>query len=244
MPEALSVHNLTKVYGNVVGVRNLSFSVREGEVYGLVGPNGSGKTTTLRIVATLLKPTSGDVFVYGVDAVREPLRARGLLAYLPEEAGAYRDLTGLDFIRFMLSLRARGAELERRIADAIEISRLGKNLSRPVRTYSKGMKRILALSVTLASGAKLLVLDEPTSGLDVENSVYVRRLIRSAARGGAAVLMSSHNMLEVETTCDRVGIIYRGSLMAEGSPRELMESTSSRNLEELFMKLIGGEYGL
>ncbi|MCY0868666.1 MAG: ABC transporter ATP-binding protein [Desulfurococcus sp.] len=236
---ALQVSKLTKIYAHgSIGVRSLSFTVKPGEVYGLIGPNGSGKTTTLRIVATLLKPTSGEVLVYGVNVVREPLKARRFINYLPEEAGAYRDLSGLDFIRFMLSLRFKGRELEERIDEAAEISGLEESLKKPVKTYSKGMKRILALSVVLASRPKLMILDEPTAGLDVERSIYARSLIREYSRKhGVTVLLSSHNMLEVEKLCDRVGMLYKGRLIAEGSVEELKNTYAGRDLEEVFVKL-------
>jgi len=238
---AVEVRNLTKVYGGgVVGVSNLSFSIREGEIYGLIGPNGSGKTTTLRIIATLIKPTSGVVEVFGVDVVKEPLKVRQLINYLPEEAGAYRDLTGYDFIRFMLSLRFSGRRLEEAVSEAIEIADLGNALKRPVRTYSKGMKRLLALSTVLASRPRLLILDEPTTGLDVERSIQVRQMVAGYSKEyGITVLLSSHNMLEVENLCQRVGILYRGRLVAEGSVEELKVKTGSRNLEEVFMRVRG-----
>lgn len=241
--EALRVVNLTKIYREgVVGVKDLSFTVRDGEIYGLIGPNGSGKTTTLRIVATLIKPTRGEVYVYGVDVVKKPLEARRLINYLPEEAGAYRDLSGLDFIRFMLSLRFKGRALEEAVSEAIDISGLFEDIKRPIRTYSKGMKRILALSTVLVSKPKLLVLDEPTSGLDVERSIQVRGLIKEYNRKyGLTVLISSHNMLEIEDLCSRVGILYKGRLIAEGTVGELKEKTNSRNLEEVFIKVKGGE---
>jgi ABC-2 type transport system ATP-binding protein len=236
---AVEVVNLTKVYsGGTVGVKDLSFTVYEGEIYGLIGPNGSGKTTTLRIIATLIKPTSGVVKVFGIDVVKEALRVRQLINYLPEEAGAYRDLTGYDFIRFILGLRFSGRRLEEAVSEAMEISGLGEDLKRPIRTYSKGMKRLLALSVVLASRPRLLILDEPTSGLDVERSIQVRQLIAKYNREyGITVLLSSHNMLEVETLCHRVGILYRGRLVAEGSVEELKNKTGSRNLEEVFIKV-------
>lgn len=239
MEYAVEVRDLTKVYsGGVIAVNGLNLTIEHGLIYALIGPNGSGKTTTLRIVATLLKPTRGTVKVYGVDVVREPLKARSLIAYLPEEAGAYRDLTGLDFIKFMLSLRFTGRKLEEAIGEAIEISSLGEDLKRPVRTYSKGMKRILALSVVLAFRPKLLVLDEPTAGLDVERALQVRNLVKHYNRRyGITVLMSSHNMLEVEYLADRVGMIYAGKLLAEGTPEELKRKTNSANLEEVFVKL-------
>ncbi|WP_048078604.1 ABC transporter ATP-binding protein [Desulfurococcus mucosus] len=236
---ALQVRNLTKLYGRgSIGVRDLSFNVRSGEIYGLIGPNGSGKTTTLRIVATLIKPSSGEVLVYGVNAVKEPLKARQLINYLPEEAGAYRDLTGLDFIRFMLSLRFKGKALEETVEEAVGIADLGNSLRKPVRTYSKGMKRILALSVVLASKPKLMILDEPTTGLDVERSIYVRDLVKKYNRElGLTVLLSSHNMLEVERLCDRVGMLYKGRLIAEGPVDELKRQVAGRDLEDVFMKL-------
>jgi len=240
---ALQVVNLTKIYGRgSIGVKELSFTVKPGEIYGLIGPNGSGKTTTLRIIATLLKPTSGEALVYGVNVVENPLKVRQLINYLPEEAGAYRDLTGLDFIKFMLSLRYNGREFEKAIDEAVEISDLGGNLKKPVRTYSKGMKRILALSVVLASKPKLMILDEPTSGLDVEKSIYIRELIRKYNREfNVTVLLSSHNMLEVERLCDRVGMLYKGKLIAEGTIEELKSKTGGRDLEEVFIKLKTGE---
>jgi len=239
---AVDVRDLVKVYpGGVRGVDGLSFRVAVGEIYGLVGPNGSGKTTTLRIIATLLKPSGGYVRVLGFDPVTEATRVREVIAYLPEEAGAYRDLTGLDFIRFFLRARFSGHRLEEAVEEAVHIADLGSDIRRPVRGYSKGMKRLLALSVVLASRPRLFILDEPTSGLDVERSLRVRNLIREYARSyGATVLLSSHNMLEVEYLCDRVGIIYRGRLVAEGTPEELRVRYSARNLEEVFVRAVGG----
>jgi len=239
---AVDVRDLVKVYpGGVRGVDGLTFSVVVGEIYGLVGPNGSGKTTTLRIIATLLKPSGGSVRVFGFDAVSGAMKVRELIAYLPEEAGAYRDLTGLDFIRFFLGARFRGGRLEEAVEEAVKIADLGSDIKRPVRGYSKGMKRLLALSVVLASRPRLFILDEPTSGLDVERSLRVRNLVREYARRyGVTVLLSSHNMLEVEYLCDRVGIIYRGRLVAEGAPEELKARYSVRNLEEAFVRAVGG----
>lgn len=209
-----------------------------------MGPNGSGKTTTLRIVATLLRPTGGTVRVFGHDVVRDAASVRRLIAYLPEEAGAYRDLTGLDFVRFILGLRLRGRELEEAVEEAVRIADLGADIRRPVRGYSKGMKRLLALSTVLASRARLLILDEPTAGLDVEHSIRIRDLVAEySRRRGSTVLISSHNMLEVEYLCDRVGVLYRGRLVAEGPPEKLKAEHSARNLEEVFVKVVRGLRG-
>ncbi|MEM2308610.1 MAG: ABC transporter ATP-binding protein [Sulfolobales archaeon] len=239
---AVDVVNLTKIYpGGVKGVDDLTFRVSSGEIYGLLGPNGSGKTTTLRIIATLLKPTKGSVKVFGYDSILNAVEVRKLLSYLPEEAGAYRDLTGLDFIKFMLGMRLKDRELEEAVEEAISIADLGSDIKRPIRGYSKGMKRLLALSTVLASGSKLVILDEPTAGLDVERSIRIRSLVDEFSRKrGVTVILSSHNMLEVEHLCDRVGILYRGRLAAEGSPSDLKARYSARNLEEVFVKTVGG----
>ena len=236
---AVIVENLVKIYGkDSIGVYNLSFTVNDGEIYALVGPNGSGKTTTLRIISTLIKPTSGNVYVYGVDVVRDSLRVRSMINYLPEEAGAYRDLTGLDFMKFMLSLRFSGRELRDAVEEAVKIADLGNYLRKPVRTYSKGMKRILAVSTVLASKPKLLILDEPTTGLDVERSLYVRNMIKEYNKQyRTTILLSSHNMLEVEYLSHRVGILYKGRLIAEGTTEQLKKSLNALNLEEVFIKL-------
>ena len=238
-PPAVVVKDLVKIYGRgSIGVDGISFTVESGEIYALIGPNGSGKTTTLRIIATLIKPTRGLVLVYGVNVVDEPLHVRSMISYLPEEAGAYRDLTGFDFVKFMLSLRFSGRRLEEAVEEAITIADLGNYLKKPIRTYSKGMKRILAVATVLASKPKLLILDEPTTGLDVEKSIYVRNLIKKYNKEyKITVLLSSHNMLEVEYLSHRVGMLYKGKLIAEGTPEQLKKNMNSSNLEEVFVKL-------
>ncbi len=238
--KAVEVENLVKIYpGGIKGIDGVTFSVEEGEIYGLIGPNGSGKTTTLRIIATILKPTSGYARVFGHDVVKEPLAVRRYLSYFPEEAGAYRDLRGIDFIKFMVYTRLEGREAEEAVEEAIRISELGESLKQPVRRYSKGMKRILALSVVLASKPRLAILDEPTSGLDVERSIEVRNLIKRYVKNyGVTVLLSSHNMLEVETLCEKVAIIHRGRIVAEGYVDELKSRYSAVNLEEVFLEAI------
>ena len=238
---AVLVDRLVKIYpGGVKGVDGLSFRVEPGEVYGLIGPNGSGKTTTLRTIATIIRPTSGRVEVFGASVVEEPLRVRAMMAYLPEEAGAFRDLRGIDYLRFYIGLRLGGREAEEAVEEAAKLSGLGRALYRAVKTYSKGMKRSLALAAVLAVHPRLAVLDEPTAGLDVERSLRIRDIIREYNRShGVTVLLSSHNMLEVEYLCTRVGIIYSGRLVAEGAPEELREKYGARNLEEVFIRAVG-----
>ncbi|MEM4864810.1 MAG: ABC transporter ATP-binding protein [Desulfurococcaceae archaeon] len=239
----LVVENLRKVFsGGIVALKNISFTVDSGEIYGLVGPNGAGKTTTLRIIATVLEPTSGNVYVNGYSVRDNPNVVRQQISYLPEEAGAYKYLTGYEFLDFIASFYTKNeSEKYRMISEAIEISGLGERIGDKIKTYSKGMLRRLLVAKTLMVKPKLALLDEPTSGIDVANSVRIRDIIRKYAREyGVAVLLSSHNMLEVEYLCDRVGIIHNGEIIAEGPPRELIHKHSVRNLEELFIKLTGG----
>ncbi len=238
---------LRKVYtGGVIALDGVDLEVREGEVVALVGPNGAGKTTTFRIMVGLLKPTSGRVVIDGVDVTRSPLEARKRVTYVPEEVGGYRQLTGLEHLRLMITLfmAARGAskrEVEEALEEAIRISGLTeRDLRRRVSGYSKGMKRRLQVAWALAVHPRLAILDEPTSGLDVVASYKLRLTLREyARRHGVSILFSSHNMLEVEAIADRVYLIHRGRVIASGAPREIVEEAGTSNLEEAFVKLAG-----
>ncbi len=233
---ACIVENLSRNYGHVQALQRISFQVRLGEVYGLIGPNGSGKTTTLRIIATLLRPTSGTVTILGYDVVRASDEVRKIISYLPEEAGAYKNLSGYDYLRFMATFYTKDAQTrDSMVARAAEIAALGERLRDKVRTYSKGMTRKLLLARSLMSEPKLAILDEPTSGLDVANAMEIRSCIRDFVARGTAVLLSSHNMLEVEFLSDRVALINRGRIVAKGTPEELKTRYRARNLEEVFL---------
>ena len=238
---AVEVNDLVKVFGNIRALDGLSFRVERGEIYGLIGPNGAGKTTALRIIATLLLPTSGRVEVFGLNVVEEAEEVRKIISYLPEEAGAYKNLSGIEYLRFMASFSAKDkSEAEAMVRDAIEISGLGERLHDRIKTYSKGMKRRLLVARALMIKPKLAILDEPTSGLDVVHSFHVRNIIkRYVEEFGVTVLLSSHNMLEVEYLCDRVALIHKGKIVAEGKPEELKAEHKAENLEEVFVKVTG-----
>lgn len=241
--EIVFVDNLTKIYpGGVKGADGVTFTVRKGEVFGLIGPNGAGKTTVLRIIATILQPSSGKVTVAGYDVVKEADMVRKMISYLPEEAGAYKYLTGLEFMKFIARLYSfKESDIEKIVGEGIQISGLGERLKDKIKSYSKGMLRRLLVARTLMVNPMLAILDEPTSGLDVINAMQIRNTIKSYTREkGVTILMSSHNMLEVEYLCDRIGIIYRGRMLAIGEPRELKELYGVQNLEEVFVKLIEG----
>jgi len=238
---AVKVESLVKTFGDVTALDGVSFQVKAGEIYGLIGPNGAGKTTALRIVATLLLPTSGSVEVHGFDVLRQPSEVRGLITYLPEEAGAYKNLSGEEYLRFMASFSSDSREMrDEMVGVASEVSGLGERLRDRVKTYSKGMKRRLLVARALMVKPKLAILDEPTSGLDVLHSMHVRQTIKRYVKEyGITVLLSSHNMLEVEYLCGRIALINRGRTLAEGSPEELKSKSDVRNLEEAFAKVVG-----
>ncbi len=241
MTLAVEVNNVTKRFGDAQALDGLSFGVNESEIFGLIGPNGAGKTTSLRIVSTLILPTSGHVTIFGHDVAREASEVRRLISYLPEEAGAYRNLSGFEYLRFMGRFSSRSkAELNAMVNDAATISGLGERLRDKVKVYSKGMKRRLLVARALMTKPRLCVLDEPTSGLDVLHSFHVRNIIKEyAEKQGVTVLLSSHNMLEVEYLCERVALVNRGKIVAEGAPNELKLKFRVSNLEEVFAEVAG-----
>ena len=238
MSFAVQAAGLTKQFGVIRALDGLSFNIRQGEIFGLIGPNGAGKTTTLRIVCTLILPTSGSVTVFGLDAVRQAGEVRKIISYLPEEAGAYPNLSGWEYLEFMAKFLPNGNKDA--VAEAAEISGLGERLKDRAKTYSKGMKRRLLVARALMGKPKLAVLDEPASGLDVLHAYHVRQIIkRYVKERGVTVLLSSHNMLEVEYLCDRVALVNKGKIAVEGEPQELKGQYESQNLEEVFAKVIG-----
>lgn len=233
----VSAENIYKEYGSVKALRGVSLRVYEGEIYGLVGPNGSGKTTLLRIIAGLVKPSRGVVRVYGYDPYEDFEETRRYIGYLPEDANTYDLLTGYEHLELYAKIYGLGEDV---VKYGEELSQLGSRLRDLASTYSRGMKRRLLLAIVLMRKPRVALLDEPTSGLDVHASVNVRDTIkRYVLETGATIIVSSHNMLEIEYLCTRVGLIYRGVIVDEGSPRELIEKYNASNLEDVFVKAVG-----
>ena len=238
---AVDAKALVKQFGGIRALDGLSFAIQPAEIYGLIGPNGAGKTTALRIISTLLLPTSGSISVFGVDVVGQAAEVRRIISHLPEEAGAYPNLSGWEYLEFMARFsRKSGGEFKQMIDEATEISGLGERLKDKAKTYSKGMKRRLLVARALMGHPRLAVLDEPASGLDVLHAYHVREIVKRYVRDyGVTVLLSSHNMLEVEYLCDRVALLNKGKIVVEGRPRELEAKFNSANLEEVFAKVVG-----
>lgn len=239
MNTVLRVEGLKKTYGKLEALKGIDFEVRAGEVFALIGPNGAGKTTALRICATLLTVTDGRVTFLDYDLRKQPDMVREKISYLPEEAGAYKNMKGLDYLKFMAGFYAAGAGEEKDIVErAVRITDLGPRLQDKVGTYSKGMTRKILLARALMTKPVLAILDEPTSGLDVLNALEVREMVRRYVKEGTSVLLSSHNMLEIEFLSDRVSLIDKGRILDSGTPAELKDKHRAENLEEVFRSAV------
>lgn len=240
MTDALAIKDVRKTYGDHEAVKGISFSVEEGEIFGLIGPNGSGKTTTLRMISTLLRLTSGTISVHGNDVTEKPDEVRKIISYLPEDAGAYKELTGRAYLNFMAGFFADGEESRRMVEKGIELADLGDRIDSKIDTYSKGMMRRLLIARAIMPSPRITIMDEVTSGLDVINAFEIREIIRDIAKSGVTVLISSHNMFEVDLLCDRVAMINEGELVLVGTPKELKDRFGANNLEEVFVKAVMG----
>lgn len=238
--KVLEVKGLSKQYKKgVYASHNVSFDVNKGEIFALIGPNGAGKTTTIRMIATLLRATEGDAVVAGHSILTEPQLVRENITYLPDEAGAYKSMTGRKYLEFMAGIYAKDrATAAEYVKNGSEICELGDRLDDKIGSYSRGMIRKLLLARAIMSKPALAIFDEPTSGLDIINALEIRRMIKDLAAQGMSFLLSSHNMLEIEYVSDRVGIIAKGNLLEVGTPAALIEKYNARNLEEVFERVV------
>jgi sodium transport system ATP-binding protein len=235
---------LTKRYGPLTAVRDLTLEVRPGEVVALLGPNGAGKTTALRCLATLLAPTAGTVTVFGADAVREPLEVRRRIAFLAASMGLYERLSARELIRYFGRLHGmEGQALEGRVDALVELFGIGEFQDRWCGRLSTGQRQRVSLARALVHDPPALILDEPTLGLDVLSGRTIHDFIARERSLGKAVLFSTHQMEEVDLLADRVGVLRRGALVAEGSPGELLERTGTTNLARAFLALVADPVG-
>ena len=236
---ALRIRDLRKSFG-CAAVDGLDLAIRPGELYALLGPNGAGKTTTLRMVAGLLPPDSGSIEVFGIDALRRPVEAKRITAWLPDEPMLYDKLDPLEYLEFIAGLwgmRAEEAEGEARTL--LEMLDLWRHRHERCEGFSRGMRQKLALAGALIHRPKLLMLDEPLTGLDAAIARQVKDLLAERVRAGAAIVLTTHILEVAERLADRIGIIHRGRLIAEGTLAELRgrAGDASSTLEDLFLEL-------
>lgn len=231
--------DLSKHYGDLKAVKNLTLEVRPGEVYALLGPNGAGKTTALRCLATLLKPTSGTASVGGADIHRDPLGVKGRIGFLAASMGLYERLTARELLRYFGRLQGiEAVRLERRIDELSGLFGLGDFSSKYCSKLSTGQRQRVAVARSIIHDPPALVLDEPTLGLDVLSGRTIYRFMEEERDRGKAVLLSTHQMDEVELLADRVGVLNHGGLVAEGTVSQLMDHTGADNLARAFLALV------
>ena len=234
----IAVEQLSKRFAAVQALHAVSFAAQDGRITGLLGANGAGKSTTLRIVSTVLKADSGRALVDGHDCASEPLTVRRLLGVLPHASGLYPQLTARENIRYYGRLHGLEDELvERRIAEWSARLEMDETLDRRTHGFSHGQKLKVALARALVHAPRNVILDEPTSGLDVGATRALREVIRGLKDSGCCVLFSSHIMQEVAALCDDIVIIARGTVVASGTPEEILAASGANNLEDAFVRL-------
>lgn len=217
----IQIQNLTRLYHDVCAVDHINLEIKKGEILGLLGPNGAGKTTTLRMLTCYLAPTSGDIYVKGMSVREQPLEIKKLFGYLPESAPVYPDMLVYDFLNFVASVRGIGSD--RRVArqrQIAELCGLSDVMHKSVHELSKGYKQRVGLAHAMMSDPEILILDEPTSGLDPNQIVDIRNLIKELGKK-KTVILSTHILSEAEATCDRIVIINKGAIVADGDADQL-----------------------
>jgi ABC-2 type transport system ATP-binding protein len=239
---AVVTRELGRTFGQKVAVSHLNLAVRSGEFFGFLGPNGAGKSTTIKMMTGLLRPTSGTVWVGGVDVWREPIRAKALMGVLPEYLTLYERLSGREFITFSAHMYGVGrADIKRRTDELLHVLGLEDDAEKLIVDYSVGMRKKVALAAAIIHRPQVLFLDEPFEGIDPISSRVIRDILHDLTRRGTTIFFSSHIMEVVERLCTRVGIINQGILVAEGTLQELRARAGSgdASLEDIFMNVIG-----
>jgi ABC-2 type transport system ATP-binding protein len=248
----LECQGLTKHYGDLVAVDNLDLTVRRGEIVGLLGPNGSGKTTTILMLLGLTEPTAGTVRVLDLDPARRPLSVKAQVGYLPDQIGFYDNLTARENLSYIAKLNGLPRqEARQRIEAMLELMGLSGAADRRLGTYSRGMRQRLGVAEVLLKQPQLIIMDEPTLGLDPEAAHEFLDIIRHFKTEGISILLASHLLYQVQAVCDRVGLFHQGRMVLEGTVKELaqqvlggayrihLEANGTPRLEQTFKQLNG-----
>jgi ABC-2 type transport system ATP-binding protein len=239
----ITLEQLTKDYGSFRAVDGVSLHIPRGTLYGFLGPNGAGKTTTLRMIAGILRPTSGRVTIGEFDVHADPIHAKSKLGFIPDRPFVYDKLTGAEFLRFVAGLYGQEGHLvEKRIDELLEVFELSTWKNELVESYSHGMRQKLIISSALIHRPELIVVDEPMVGLDPRGARLLKDLFRGFVAKGGTVLMSTHTLEIAEAMCDRMAIIQSGRIVAAGTMADLRRQTAAgeMGLEDLFLRLTGG----
>ena len=238
----LEVVDLGRCFDDFWAVRSLSFSLKYGEIYGFLGPNGAGKSTTMKMITGLLKPTEGQVRLFGLNPYENEIETKRLIGMVPEHLQMYDRLTGREFLEFAARMyQVSENSYNSKIEEFFELLDLSSKADVQIKDYSNGMKKKTALAAALLHEPKILFLDEPFTGMDAMSVIKVRRLIEALREQGTTIFFSSHILEVVEKLCSRIGIIVNGCLREEGTAQNMMDSYKVESLEELFLNLTPAE---
>jgi ABC-2 type transport system ATP-binding protein len=238
----IELRSLTKRYGGFTAVDSLDLTVPRGELFGFLGPNGAGKTTTLRMLAGILSPTSGSISISGLDLFTERRAAKSKMGFIPDRPFIYEKLTGMEFLRFVAGLYGeKGPEIDHRGRELLALFDLEEWRDELVESYSHGMRQKLIISSALVHRPEVLVVDEPMVGLDPKAAWILKDLFREYTRRGNTILMSTHTLAVAESMCDRIAIIQKGGIRAQGTMDELRANAEVgvEGLENIFLRLTG-----
>ncbi|HOE31901.1 MAG TPA: ABC transporter ATP-binding protein [Smithella sp.] len=237
----ITLSELTKDYGTTVAVDKLSLTVNAGEIYGFIGPNGAGKTTTIRMMGGILAPTSGSIVIGGVDMARNPVEGKRMIGFVPDRPFLYEKLTGMEFLEFSANLynvrRGLFPEKAKRLLQQFALWTWADEL---IEAYSHGMKQRLIIAAALLHDPQILIIDEPMVGLDPEAVHMVKDILKDLAARQTTIFVSTHTLSIAEDLCHRIGLIHKGTLLAEGSLKELKQIArlGEARLEEVFLTII------
>ena len=237
----IKINNLSKKFGHLTAVENISFQVEPGEVLGFLGPNGAGKSTTMKMITGFLAPTDGEIEVCGFNVNNKPIEAKKRIGYLPEGAPSYGEMTPLQYLEFIAQVRQlSGQKKIDRNKEVIERLHLDKVLNQSIDTLSKGFKRRVGLAQAIMHDPEVLILDEPTDGLDPNQKYEVRELIKSISPE-KVIVISTHILGEVDAICSRAIIIADGKILADDTPEGLRSKSSSDKMEDIFREITSGK---
>lgn len=236
----LQLINLTKKFGSFTAVNNVNLKVEAGDFFGFLGQNGAGKTTTIKMITGLYNPTLGKVLINNIDMQKNPIEAKFLVGYLPDQPFLYEKLTGREFLYFSGGLYSiEKSKLKKKIEETIELLQIGEWVDKRTEEYSQGMKQRITIASALLHNPKLLVVDEPMVGLDPQSAFIVKNVLKDLSNNGTAIFMSTHSLNVAEEICTRIGIIKDGQMIFEDKKEvvEQIKGSDHKNLESLFLHL-------
>lgn len=237
----IEIRNVTKKYGKLFALKDMNFSINKGEVFGLLGANGAGKSTFISLLSTLSRATSGDILVKGFSVNKDPDKIKKYIGLVPQDIALYPMLSGLDNLNFWAGIYGLGGRVRKeRVEEALAVVRLTDRAKDRVDKYSGGMKRRLNIAVALLHHPEILIMDEPTVGVDIQSRMYILNAMKRLREEGCTIVYASHYTDEMKDLCDRLAILDKGEIKAIGTVRQLQESYGIEKIEDIMLKFIDG----